>query len=193
MDKEDQEHFRTIAAASQRPLTDSSMPAVAGSSSSRPDQAYCLQRAKLLFNCYRKDEVSEPDTYCAAVALVLSDFSTHVITFATDPRTGIPAKIKWLPSIAEIRAFLDEVVESINADVKRDRDLRQQFADRAEFEEIERNRKNNPTYEQIAADCARSGLFIGPVQRMTSAAEIKDFRERHGITPEQWNKIPDRK
>lgn len=193
MDKEDHDHFKTIAAASQKPLNVSSTPAIAESSGSRPDQAYCLQRAKLLFDCYRKDEVHEPDTYCGAVALVLSEYSKHVVEFSTDPRTGIASKIKYVPNIAEIKEFLDDVVESINASSKRDRDLRQQFVDREEFEEIERNRKNRPTYEEIAADCARSGIMIGPVQHMTSAAEIKDFRKRHGITDAQWNKIPDRK
>lgn len=124
---------------------------------------------------------------------MLSDYPQNVIHHVTDPRTGIAAKIKWLPNIAEIKTALDDLVESINAMVKRDRDLRNQFAARDEFEAEQENRKNRPTYAELAADCAKRGIMIGPVQHMTSAAEIKAFREQYGITDAQWNKIPNRK
>lgn len=190
MDREDQDHFNRIAAAQVVRRAGSLTQPSTDSSTSRPDPVFCLKQAKTLFGCYRKDEVHDPDTYCAAVAVVLSDYTRQVILFATDPRTGIASKIKWLPNIAEVKGFLDDTVESINANAKRDRDLREQFARRAEFEETERNRASRPTYDELAADCARRGIFIGPVKRATSAAEIKDFRERHGITQEQWNAIP---
>lgn len=62
------------------------------------------QRAAILFGCYRRGDANDPDTYCAAVAATLSRFSAAVVEYVTDPRTGIPGSIQWLPSVAEVRA-----------------------------------------------------------------------------------------
>lgn len=109
MDQEDQEHFRTIAAALPvLPIGSLKKPNGANSNSSL-DPAYLLNRARLLFSCYRRDEANEPETYCAAVAAILGDgYSAEVVNYVTDPRTGIPSNIKFLPTIAEVREACDE-------------------------------------------------------------------------------------
>jgi len=56
-----------------------------------------------MFACYRRDEAHDPDTYCAAVASVLGEYSKAVVDHVTDPRTGLPSDLKWLPSVAEVR------------------------------------------------------------------------------------------
>ena len=61
------------------------------------------KRASILFGCYRRGDASDPDTYCAAVAAVLSRFSQEVVEYVTDPRTGIPGSCQWLPSVAEVK------------------------------------------------------------------------------------------
>lgn len=57
-----------------------------------------------MFGCYRRGDANDPDTYCAAVAATLSRFPQAVVEYVTDPRTGIPGSIAWLPSVAEVKS-----------------------------------------------------------------------------------------
>jgi hypothetical protein len=43
------------------------------------------------------------------VVAVLSDYSLDIVNAVTDPRTGIPSRIKWLPTIAEIKAACEDI------------------------------------------------------------------------------------
>jgi hypothetical protein len=43
-----------------------------------------------------------------AVAATLADYPPDVIEYVTDPRTGLPAKCKWLPSVAEVREACED-------------------------------------------------------------------------------------
>jgi hypothetical protein len=56
----------------------------------------------VLFGCYRKGDANDPETYTAAAAAVLAEFPADVIRAVTDPRTGLPRKSQWLPTIKEI-------------------------------------------------------------------------------------------
>ena len=85
------------------------------SSATCPPQI-AAQRAALLFGCYRRGDANDPDTYCTAVAAVLTGFPQHVVEYVTDPRTGIPGTEQWLPSVAEVKqacikrqAYLDRL------------------------------------------------------------------------------------
>lgn len=62
-----------------------------------------IKRTALLFGCYRKGDANDPEIYTAAVAATLADYSAEVIEYVTDPRTGLPSKLKWLPTVAEVR------------------------------------------------------------------------------------------
>ncbi len=60
-----------------------------------------------MFGCYRKSEASDPEIYAAATAAVLSEYSREVVDYVTDPRTGLPSRLKWLPSVFEVREACD--------------------------------------------------------------------------------------
>jgi hypothetical protein len=60
------------------------------------------ERARLLFGCYRKADANDPETYTAAIAAILAEYSPEVVQRVTDPRTGIARKIKFLPTVAEM-------------------------------------------------------------------------------------------
>lgn len=66
-------------------------------------ETYCLRRMRTLAACYRKDDTSNPEEYAAAGAAVLSEYTIEVVDVVTDPRSGLPSKINWLPTIKEIR------------------------------------------------------------------------------------------
>lgn len=55
-----------------------------------------------MFGCYRKGDANDPVTYVAAIAAVLSEYPADVVQSVTDPRRGIPGKLKWPPNPAEI-------------------------------------------------------------------------------------------
>lgn len=57
----------------------------------------------MLFACYRKAEASEPEIYLAAASRILQCYSEDVVRSVCDPVNGLPSKLKFLPSIAEIK------------------------------------------------------------------------------------------
>lgn len=61
------------------------------------------RRTRLLIGCYRKVEADDPEVYASAIAMVLSDYPEQVVMRVTDPRTGIPGRIKYPPQLFEIR------------------------------------------------------------------------------------------
>lgn len=73
------------------------------SRSDRGQDQFAAQRAAILFGCYRKADANDPEIYTAAAAATLAEFSREAVEWVTDPRTGLPARLKWLPTIAEIR------------------------------------------------------------------------------------------
>lgn len=79
-------------------------------------QIYAIERARLLFGCYRKGDANDPETYTAAVAAVLAEYENEVIRRVTDPRTGIPRKNKFLPNPAEVSDACDEALAAITAE-----------------------------------------------------------------------------
>lgn len=107
MDKEDQEHFRTIREASAKPSTGSKRPEAR--STSGLDQDSCLTIAKGICGCYRRDEAQDPETFAAALAIVLMDYPADIVRVAADPRTGvITAFPMGLPNVGQIRQFLED-------------------------------------------------------------------------------------
>jgi hypothetical protein len=79
-----------------------------------------------MFGCYRKGDANDPDIYCAAVAAVLSRYSPAVVVYVTDPRTGLPGVVKWLPAVAEVKEACIERESYLN----RLADFERRFANR---------------------------------------------------------------
>jgi hypothetical protein len=59
--------------------------------------------------------VADPEVYAAAVVAVLVRWPVDVITSVTEPATGLPSRLNWLPSIAEITAACQESYEPTKA------------------------------------------------------------------------------
>ena len=68
----------------------------------KAEAEFATERAILLLGCYRKDDAHDPETYTMAVVAILTDYPAEVVEHATDPRTGIARKCKFLPSVAEV-------------------------------------------------------------------------------------------
>lgn len=110
MDSEDRDHFKTIALVSDERQQDWKGKRAPGTSTSRLDQTSCLQRARLVCGCYRRDEAQDPEAFAAALAAVFGDYPASIVEYAADPRTGVIKKFPMgLPNVGQISVFLDEI------------------------------------------------------------------------------------
>ena len=129
MDTENHDHFKTIALAQAGQQADSLKPQKGENSSLGQDPAYCLRKAEMIFSCYRKDEVQNPEMYTAAVAAVLSEYPKSIVDYICDPRTGITGKQTWPPSVAEIKTACEnkynQILQSEESRLRRERQLQE--------------------------------------------------------------------
>jgi hypothetical protein len=87
-------------------------------------RSLATERAGKMIGCYRKSDAADPHTYAAAVVAVLVRWPPEVIMKVTEPATGIPSKINWLPSIAEITQACEDAYEPIRARLEIERTKR---------------------------------------------------------------------
>lgn len=67
--------------------------------------------ARAICGCYRRDEAHDPDTFAAALAVVLCDYPAEIVRYAADPRTGVIVAFPMgLPNVGQIRQYLDGVM-----------------------------------------------------------------------------------
>ena len=84
----------------------------------------------ILIGCYRKGECEDPEVFVTAAASVLARYPEDVARFVTDPHSGIAGKLKWFPTIYEIREACDIENAKRQLAAERDASLREQFAER---------------------------------------------------------------
>ena len=104
-----------------------------------------IEGAKILLGCYRTGEANDPEVYAKSVVSVLAEYPVDVIHAVCDPRYGIASKLKWLPTIAELK----EACEIAMAPFYREAARQKRIADRAKHADIPR--LNRPTYEELIA------------------------------------------
>lgn len=103
-----------------------------------------------MLGCFRKGDAADPAVFTTAVASVLSGYPEGVVMAVTSPVSGIPAKLKWLPSIAEVR----EACEAEMAHILRE--------------------------EQRKADLARSRALVAPSEEPIERKSIEELKARCG-------------
>lgn len=89
-------------------------------------------------------EVADPDVYVAAVTAVLSRYPMEVARLVCNPSGGLPSKLKWLPSIAEVQ----QECEAWHAPMRR---LEESERDRVRQLE-ERERAEAPRDDRLSID-----------------------------------------
>jgi hypothetical protein len=114
-------------------------------------------RARILIGCYRKSEANDPEIWLTAVVSVLTRYTTDVAIAVTEPATGLPAKSKWLPSVAEIVEACDAHNPSYGFITHRPPEL-------ADY-----RREPRPSDDYLDAQFARLGLMH---LRKKAAAEV---------------------
>ncbi len=165
-------------AQSLRPLIGSSSGcAVSTTLSARTDAETAVQRARLLAGCYRKDDAADPETYAGAVAAVLAEFPPDIVRRVTDPRTGLPSRSQWLPTVKEVHdacSELDQRERGIAAAAVREEE---QLRMRREWLA---SQPKKPTLEELKAK-------YGPNWGMSQDARDKVAAARHAAFMRQAN------
>lgn len=76
-------------------------------------------RARILIGSFRKGDAEDPDVYASSVAAVLSGYPEDVVKRVTDPRTGLPGKCQWLPTVAEVKGACEAEMAPVLAEAAR--------------------------------------------------------------------------
>jgi hypothetical protein len=71
-----------------------------------PDEAQ--HAAQNLIGLYPAREVHDMKTFLSGVTMLLAAYPVDFVRRVCSPVHGLPSKLKWLPTIAEIKAALDE-------------------------------------------------------------------------------------
>src|SRR5690349_15537233 len=66
------------------------------------------ERTQLMLDCFRTGEANNPEVFVTAIAATLARYPDQVIYEVTDPRTGIPSKISWMPTIKDVREACEQ-------------------------------------------------------------------------------------
>jgi hypothetical protein len=141
-----------------------------------------------LLGCYRSGDANDPESYISAVVSVLSRYEISVIRDVTEPATGLPSRLKWLPTIAEIREHCDMLEQRDRRKAEREQQIRAQLEARETLQITDmRPRK---TYEQLIAECRAAGLDVGP-KKIQARIDPEFMREKLKLSKEQWDAIPD--
>jgi hypothetical protein len=71
-----------------------------------------MERARMLFGCYRRGDANDPETYVAAISAVLAIYPTDLIREVTDPRTGIQTTERFetfMPNAGELKRYCEGI------------------------------------------------------------------------------------
>lgn len=141
-------HLRPISQSLQELIGYSKGSRLSTNLSVKTDPVTAVQRAKLLAGCYRKSDASDPETYAGAVSAVLAEYAPDIVQRVTDPRTGLPSKLQWLPSVKEVR----DACEELDARQRYLRERAKQEAEQvAELRRMDAARQTRPTLAEMRA------------------------------------------
>lgn len=143
-------------------------------------------RAQVLIGCYRTGDANDPETYVAAIISVLAGYPVEVIREVTEPATGLPSKVSWLPTVAEVKKACDELWGPWRYAQEWEAGARRQIADRQTLAIADHRPRKS--YEQIKAEFAAIGIYF---DKKSKPIDVGAVRQKFGISQEQWDAIPD--
>ena len=140
------DEFKQLATSLPRRTDCLTNPSISGHA-----HQWSIGRARTLLGCYRTGEAADPETYVAAISAVLSEYPEEIVTIVTDPRTGIPSKSNWLPTVAEVRAAADAEVAYRDRQKRRSAELEALLAERERDAQLAKDRAWRPTLDELKA------------------------------------------
>lgn len=138
--------------------------------------------AERLFKFYPPQEAGNPEVVLAGCVELFEQYPEDIVLKAVSVTHGIPRKFKFMPRLAEIADFLEELMAPI---------YRQAARPSPALPEPPIDRTKRKTYAELVELCAKDGLLIGPKSKKFTGEQVTEFRKKFGISDEQWNTIPD--
>ena len=163
-------------ARSFKPLTISAEKLPASMAQQARRNEYAAERARLLLGCYRTGDANDPETYVAAIAAVLAQYSEGIVTQVTHPVTGLPSAKSWLPTVKEVHDACEEAMAPAIRQQQRERQVAELLAER---EAIEAARGQvRPTLEEMHAKYGPNwGLDLDPGKKDRPAFKAPSWDE----------------
>jgi hypothetical protein len=167
----------------------------------RVTEAYTA--ATRMYACYRREDAAQAETMLDAVAAVLAEYPEEVIRLVTDPRTGLPGRMKFPPAVAEVREACELAMGPVNARAareKREAEAAAQVAERERLEEfcrtvpkVDLKERHGPNY-----GLGSPGIVKEDEARAKHLARVADANERlfrheckaAGIDPDKTDVSP---
>jgi len=121
------------------------------------------------------------------VIAVLSDYPLDIVRRVVDPRSGLPSQSKWLPTVAEIKAALEQEMLPIRRE--EDRQERERLY-RAQLPPPD-DRSQRPSYDELRAKHGPNWGITDPGRpKRTDWREAAAAAVKSQVSAEEWAKIP---
>jgi hypothetical protein len=117
----------------------------------------------------------------------MGNYPVEILKAVTDPTAGLPAKLKWFPSLAELKGALETLMEPRRQYEDKLRRRAEQLDARDEWNAPRPvTRKSAP---EILAMFEEVGFeFNGRSKRTTVSPE--EFQQRYGISQQDFDALP---
>jgi hypothetical protein len=146
--------------------------------------------ARMLVGAYRRNDAEDPALFIRAAATVLSAYPEKIVRRVTHPAYGIPSRLKFLPSIAEIREACEEAMKPIYA-AEREEKLKAERALRLPPPVVTAEQRERATRRWF--DEIRPSMIPAARQTETREQAAEKLMGIAGMSAEDFAKIPDAK
>lgn len=102
---------------------------------------------------YRTDKVGDPEVFAAGLVAVMSLYPAHVLREVVSPTDGLPTRMTFLPSIAEVKQACEAVCIRLAAHA---RAAQQPKPDRAPETTPEQRERMIQRYAELRASMAKA-------------------------------------
>lgn len=101
-----------------------------------------------MLDCFRTGGANSPETFVTAVAATLARYPDHVIYEVTNPMTGLPVHLTFMPSIKDVRDACEKEMEPVYRRQREEKFIADLKESRKQDEVA---RENRPTVEELKA------------------------------------------
>jgi hypothetical protein len=124
-----------------------------------------------LLGFYRRGEAHDPRAFVSGIAAAFTCYPKAIVRTAVDPRIGIPRRLQWEPSVAEVHAFCEGEMRHLAAELarhQRTESLRRQIERRKD----DPDKSERPTLKQLKAKYGPTwGIHGSAVRAVQESAE----------------------
>lgn len=131
-----------------------------------------------MLDSFRTGGANSPETFVTAIAATLSRYPDQVIYEVTDPTSGLPVQITWMPTIKDVHDACERAFLPIKNQQEREKRITEQLEARRNDDEA---RERRPTYDELKEKYGPT-LGIGVVEeakRKSSPAPTIDQLRHH--------------